>query len=220
MISGGVVSLTDSAEDSQFSAAELSVMVQEAAARSTYVTGHAMNSKSIQVGLQAGLACFEHGTYLDGDTARAMAEAGAALVPTLAVCRLMTTEWQRWGLPEDVVPRMAGVESAEAESAQLADKVGVLIGSGSDLLGPEQNRRGLELTLKAQILGSMAAIVAATSSMAQIMRIADRLGSLAPGKLADLIAVDGDPLTEPDLFDQPERVKVVIKNGVVEKDTR
>jgi len=103
--------------------------------------------------------------------------------------------------------------------ALLAYSAGVAIGSGSDLLGSDQNRRGLELVLKARVLGAMAAIVSATATNARIMRIDDRLGTIEPGKLADLIAVDGDPLTEPELFDDPSRVVLVVKNGMVMKNS-
>jgi imidazolonepropionase-like amidohydrolase len=107
-----------------------------------------------------------------------------------------------------------------SRSIVLARATGVTIGSGSDLLGSRQNRRGLELTLKARILGAMEAIVSATATNARIMRIADRAGTLEEGKWADAIAVDGDPLAEPELFDDPARVVFVMKAGVVVKDTR
>jgi imidazolonepropionase-like amidohydrolase len=219
-ISGGVVSLSDSLEDTQFVVEELRAIVAEAQARHTYVTAHAHNSRAIRNGLAAGIACFEHGSFLDEETAILMAQAGAALVPTFAVTRVLLSEWQQWGLPEAVVGRMAGVEAAMTRATRLAYDKGVSIGSGADLLGAEQNRHGLELVLKARILGPMAAIVSATSTNARIMRVDDRLGTVAPGKLADLIAVTGDPLTEPDLFDDPTRVVLVIKGGQIVKDTR
>jgi imidazolonepropionase-like amidohydrolase len=219
-ISGGVVSLSDSLDDTQFVVEELRAIVAEAQARHTYVTAHAHNSQAIRNGLAAGIACFEHGSFLDEDTATLMAQAGAALVPTFAVTRVLLAEWQQWGLPEAAVPRMAGVEEAMTRATRLAYAKGVPIGSGADLLGAEQNRHGLELVLKARILGPMAAIVSATSTNAHIMRVDDRLGTVAPGKLADLIAVTGDPLTEPDLFDDPTRVVLVIKGGQIVKDTR
>jgi imidazolonepropionase-like amidohydrolase len=220
IISGGVVSLTDSLDDTQFVVEELRAMVAEAQARQTYVTAHAHNSRAIRNGLAAGIACFEHGSFLDEETATLMAQAGAALVPTFAVTRVMLVEWQKWGLPEAVVPRMAGVEESMTRATRLAYDKGVAIGSGADLLGVEQNRHGLELVLKARILGPMAAIESATATNARIMRMDDRLGTIMPGKLADLIAVTGDPLTEPDLFDDPTRVVLVIKGGQIVKDTR
>jgi imidazolonepropionase-like amidohydrolase len=102
---------------------------------------------------------------------------------------------------------------------KLARDAGVTIGSGSDILGPGQNRRGLELTMKAEILGPMEAIVSATATNAKVLRRPD-IGTVEAGKKADLIAVDGDPLTDPDLFDNPDRIVLVIKNGEIVKDLR
>jgi imidazolonepropionase-like amidohydrolase len=220
MISGGVVSLSDSLEDTQFAIEELRAAVAEAHARNTYVTAHAHNTRAIRNGLAAGIACFEHGSFLDEETADLIAQAGAALVPTMAVTRVLLEDWRAWELPEVVVPRMAGVEEAMGRATKLAFAKGIPIGSGSDLLGSDQTRHGLELVLKARLLGPMAAIVSATATNARILRAADRLGTVERGKLADLIAVSGDPLGEPELFDDAERVVLVIKGGKIVKDRR
>ena len=217
--SGGVVSLTDSLEDTQFTVEELRAAVLEAQARGTYVTAHAHNVRAILNGLEAGLECFEHGTFLDEETAVRMAEAGAALVPTFTVLRQMTEKWQEWFIPESVLGRLEGASEAMAESVKLAAAAGVLIGSGTDILGPAQDGRGEELAIKSAILGPMAAIVSATSDSAKILRRPD-LGVVEPGAMGDLIAVDFDPLTEPHLWDNPNRVVIVIKEGQVVKDQR
>lgn len=219
-VSGGVVSLTDRIEDTQFTVEELMAAVAEADARDTYVTAHAHNARGIRNGLEAGVQCFEHGTFLDEETAEAMAAADAYLVPTFAVVRIFRDEWQKWGLPAEIVPRMDGIEDAMARSLKMARAAGVTIGSGSDILGPEQNRRGLELTIRAQLGDPMEAIVAATAVNARILRRANEIGTLETGKRADLIAVDGDPLAEPALFDNPDRVVLVIKDGQIVKDLR
>ncbi len=218
-LSGGVVSLTDALEDTQFTVEELRAAVAEAAARGTYVTGHAHNSQAVRNGLDAGVACFEHGTYLDENTVAAMASAGATLVPTLTVLALMADKWQEWGVPQEALPRLAGVREAQTESLRMAFEAGVRIGSGSDYLGPDQTGRGLELAIKAEILGPMGAIVSATATNARVLR-RDDLGTLAPGKTADLIAVDFDPLLRPECWADPDRVVLVIKDGIVVKDTR
>jgi imidazolonepropionase-like amidohydrolase len=218
--SGGVVALHGSLNDAHFTVAELRAAVEEAEARDSYVTAHCHNVRSMRNCIEAGLKCIEHGTYLDEETARAMVAAGVALVPTLAIVNLMQGSYEQLGVPASVVPRLADVEDAMSRSIVLARATGVTIGSGSDLLGSRQNRRGLELTLKARILGAMEAIVSATATNARIMRIADRAGTLEEGKWADAIAVDGDPLAEPELFDDPARVVFVMKAGVVVKDTR
>ena len=218
-ISGGVVSHTDRLEDTQLTVEELRAAVVEAKARDTYVSGHAHNCDAIRNGLEAGLACFEHGTMLDEKTAAAMKKADAALDPTLAVCHLMAKDWRTWGLEESIVPRVAGCEAMMADAVRIARKAGILIGSGSDLLGPEQNRRGLEIALKAKILDPMQAIVCATLNNAKIMRQDKRLGSIEEGKLADVIAVNGDPLVEPDILDDLSRVVLVVKGGEIVKNT-
>jgi len=217
-ISGGVVSTTDRLEDTQLTVEELAAAVHEARARETYVSGHAHNVRAIRNGLAAGLECFEHGTMLDEATARAIAKAGAALDPTLAVCHLMGKDWKQMGLTEQIAKRIGGCETSMAESIKMAEAAGVLLGSGSDLLGRRQNRRGLELTLKSRILSPMRAIQTATSGNAKIMRQDGRLGSIAEGKLADVIVINGDPLSEPELFDDPARVVLVIKGGTVVKN--
>lgn len=220
-VSGGVVSLTDRLEDTQLSVPELRAAVEEAHARETYVTAHAHNVRGILNGLEAGVECFEHATFLDEETADRLAAAGAAIVPTLAVIRLLRTDMaEAFGLTEEMIERATGAEQAMANSMKLAIDAGVVVGSGSDLLGPRQNRRGLELALHAEIVGPMEAIVQATSTNARIIRRSDDLGTVEGGKLADVIAVDGDPLTEPRLFDDPSRVVVVVKGGRVEKDAR
>jgi imidazolonepropionase-like amidohydrolase len=102
----------------------------------------------------------------------------------------------------------------------MARAAGVTIGSGSDILGPEQTRRGLELSIRAELGDAMEAIVAATAVNARILRHADEIGIVEVGKRADVIAVDGDPVANPSLFDQPDRVVLVMKNGEIVKDLR
>lgn len=218
-VTGGVVSTTDSLEDTQYTVEELHAAVLEARARHTYVTVHAHNSEGIRNALDAGVECVEHGTFLDEETAARMARDGVALVPTFAVAQAMR-ESAGAGVSPTIAGRGGGAMDRAVKSLELAVAAGVAIGSGSDLLGPVQDRRGLELVIKSKLLDPMQAIVSATATNARILRVADRLGSVEQGKLADLIAVDGDPLAEPELFDDRDRVVLVIKGGQVVKDSR
>jgi imidazolonepropionase-like amidohydrolase len=217
MVSGGVISFTDELEHTQFTVDELRAAVLEAEARNTYVTAHSHNARGIRNGLEAGISCFEHGSWLDEETAVMMAQAGAALVPTLTVAHVMRTEHERWGLPAAIADRMEQVSGHMEHAIRYARDAGVVTGAGTDLLGPHQDHRGLEIALRAEVVGAMEAIVAMTATNAKIMRIDDRLGTVEVGKVADLIAVRGDPLAEPRLFDDPDRVALVVKAGAVEK---
>ena len=219
MATGGVVSLTDELTDTQLTVDEIRAAVAEAEARKTYVTIHAHNCGGIRNGVLAGVRCVEHGTYLDEETAVLMSSHGVALVPTFTVVDLMPSRWRDWGLPELVVPRLEGVEEAMASALMLARALRVDVGSGSDLLGLEQERRGRELVIRARLEDPMRAIVSATSANARILGQGHAIGTVEPGKLADLIAIEGDPLAEPELFDRPDRVVLVIKAGRVVKDT-
>jgi imidazolonepropionase-like amidohydrolase len=219
-ISGGILGDGEGAKRVEFSVEELAPIVEEAKARSTYVTGHAHNTEAIRRGLAAGLECFEHGTFLDEETAELMARHGSALVPTLTAVHVMCESASEAGIGEREMRRLESVEQAMKNSVKLAVNAGIVIGSGTDLVGIGQNRRGLEIALKSEVLGPMSAIVSATQMNARILRVADHLGTIEEGKKADIIAVDGDPLTEPTLFDNPNRVVLVIKGGQVVKDIR
>lgn len=218
-VSGGVVSLTDRLEDTQLTVPELEAAVAEARARDTYVTAHAHNVDGIHMGLEAGLECFEHGTMLDEETAALMAERGAALVPTLTVAHLLIENADEFGLSPEIVERGKGLEARMTEAVELAVAAGVTVGSGTDLIGAGQDDRGLELVLRSRIHTPMDAIVAATATNASILR-RDDLGVVAPGRTADLIAVDFPPLDDPEPFADPDRVVLVVKDGAVVKDTR
>ncbi|PWW62471.1 metal-dependent hydrolase family protein [Actinokineospora spheciospongiae] len=219
-VTGGVVSIADDLDDTQFSIEEIAVAVEEANARHTYVTVHAHNKYGIQNAVKAGVKCVEHGTGIDEATAAQMAAAGVALVPTLAIAQVLTDDFDAHGLPPQIRERVCGTMEGMVEAIRLATAAGIPVGSGSDLIGPKQDRRGLELALKAKVLGPMGAIQSTTSVNAEIMRVADKIGSVEVGKFADVIAVDFDPLTEPELFDDPSRVRLVVKGGKVVKDTR
>ena len=104
-------------------------------------------------------------------------------------------------------------------SVRLAVRSGVTIGSGSDLLGSRQSRRGAELAAKAGIMGPMEAIVSATRTNARLFRLEDRIGTVEEGKQADLIAVAGDPLSDMSLLADGSNVRLVVKAGRIVKDT-
>lgn len=219
-VTGGVVSIADSLDDTQFTIEEIATAVTEARARHTYVTVHAHNVAGIHNAVRAGVECVEHGTGIDEETAAMMAAGKVSLVPTLSIAKVLTENFEQHGLPPQIRERVGDTMQGMTDGLLAAREAGVPIGSGSDLIGPNQNRRGLEIALKAKIIGAREAIMSATSVNASIMRVADKIGSIEAGKYADLVAVDFDPLAEPELFDDPDRVVLVMKGGTIVKDTR
>ncbi|MFI0353851.1 amidohydrolase family protein [Actinomadura sp. 9N407] len=219
-VTGGVVSLTDSLGDTQFTIEEIATAVAEARARNTYVTVHAHNVAGIRNAVMAGVECVEHGTGIDEETAAMMAERGVSVVPTLTIAQDLVDNFERHGLPPQIRDRVGDTMRGMTDGLLAARAAGVPVGSGSDLIGPVQERRGLEIALKARLLGAMEAIKSATSVNARIMRVADKVGAIEAGRYADLVAVDFDPLAEPDRFEDPDRVVLVVKGGRIVKDTR
>jgi imidazolonepropionase-like amidohydrolase len=213
--SGGVMSPTDPLDSLQFSVEEMAAAVHEATAFGKYVMAHCHTSAAMNNALDAGVRSIEHGSILDEQTARKMASQRAYLVPTLVIIELLS---RMPNLPEASRTKAAMVHGKTAGSVMIAHEAGVRIGSGSDLLGPRQRRRGGELVEKAKHFGAMGAIVSATQTNARLFRMEDRIGTLEEGKDADLILVAHDPHTDIGVLADARNVQLVVKSGVVAKD--
>jgi imidazolonepropionase-like amidohydrolase len=218
MASGGAASPTDPIDATQFTVDELRAAVEEAAVRDTYVLAHAYHPKSIANCLEAGVRSIEHGNLLDEETAKRMAAEGAFLVPTLVTYEVLDQRAAELGIPAHVAEKIRYVGKTGEESVRIAMDAGVRIGSGSDLLGAPMAEKARELVLQARVMGAMGAIVAATRTNAQLFGLADRIGTVEEGKQADLIVVDGDPISDIGVLADAARVRVVVKGGAVMKD--
>lgn len=205
--------IADGPRGTEFTLEEVKAAVWEAQAKGTYVTAHTTNDAGVRLALDGGVRCLEHGGIGSEETAAAVAEAGLWVVPTFA------QQWIHANEPGPWATHSGAFVEEMRQSMLLARAHGIRIGLGSDLEGAEQHRRGLELVLRARFESPMDAIRAATSINADLLGRPD-LGRVAVGAQADLIAVRGDPLAEPELFDDPDRVVLVVQAGVVVKDTR
>ncbi len=215
-VTGGVVGGHDRLDDTQFTVAEIAVAVEEAAARGTYVTVHAHNNAGIRNAVQAGVRCVEHGTDIDEPTAQLMRDNDVALVPTFAVVDQIMDPGSL-----DVDPstrdRLAGARRRMANALEISRAAGVRIGLGSDLLGPEQYRRGEELRLRAELESPMQALVSATRVNADILGIGDTVGMLRVGMAADMVAWERNPLDDARIFADPDMAAFVVKAGRIMK---
>jgi len=219
-VTGGVISKHDKLTDTQFSVEEIAVAVAEATARGTYVTVHALNAAGIRNAVRAGVRGVEHGTGIDEEIAALMAERQVSLVPTLAAVERVITNAPGLGLPAEFAERATQVREAMIDGLLAAKAAGVRVGLGSDVIGPDQSRRGEELTLRAKVESPMEALIAATRVNAGILGLDSEIGTLETGKRADIVAFAGNPLDDPTLFADPDSIVLVLQNGAVAKDER
>jgi imidazolonepropionase-like amidohydrolase len=219
-VTGGVVGGHDRLGDTQFSVQEIAVAVEEAAARGTYVTVHAHNNAGIRNAVRAGVRCVEHGTDIDEPTAALMREHDVALVPTFAVVDALMADVEGADLDPSTRDKLTGVGERMASALQVSRTAGLRIGLGSDLIGPDQQRRGEELRLRAELESPMQALVSATSVNADILGIGESVGMIRVGMRADLVAWQRDPLQDAKVFADPDLAVLVVKAGEIVKDLR
>jgi imidazolonepropionase-like amidohydrolase len=210
--SGGVLSPTDDPRHAHFRDDELAALVAEAAAADRWVMAHAQASDGIKAAVRAGIRSVEHGIYLDDEAIELMLERGAWLVPTLVAPRgVLAAAEAGVPLPDAARRKAAEVAEAHADSFRRAVAAGVKVAMGTDSGVTPHGRNLAELELMAK--GGMApaqVLAATTSSAAELLGLADQLGTLEPGKRADLVVVDGDPF---ELATLPDRVVAVFQDG-------
>ena len=211
---GGVLSNTLAGLEQQFTDAELEAIVDAAASMGRQVTAHAHGKSGIDASLRAGIASIEHGTYLDDESIALFLEHGAYLVPTVMAGDFVarTAETADW-MTEPQRIKSLEVGPQMLDMLRRAHEGGVKIAFGTDtgVSAHGDNARELELMVAAGMT-PQEALVAATLNAADHLQMAEDVGSIVPGRYADIIAVDGDPLEDVgELLD----VDFVMKGGEV-----
>ncbi|MET8539923.1 amidohydrolase family protein [Kitasatospora sp. NPDC004799] len=223
MAGSGIISEFDPLDALQFTTAELQAAVAAASDWGTYVTVHVYTSEGVRRAVRAGVRCIEHGHLLDKDTIRHLAEKGVWLsTQPFAV--------------DDHHYASAGSNHKNREVCEgiartigWAVKHGVKLAFGTDLvLDPGKAHRRNEMLVRlGTYLSPVEALRTATSGNAELFRLSGRrdpyraapLGVIAPGAWADLLVVDGDPITDLSVLADPERnLRLFIKDGVVHKN--
>jgi imidazolonepropionase-like amidohydrolase len=219
MASGGVASPTDPIGYTQYSLDEIRAACEEARSAGTYVMAHAYTPAAIGRAVACGVRTVEHANLADETTACAMAERGAYAVPTLVTYEALAEEGAGLGLPAASVAKVEEVRGAGLASLELFRRNGVRMGFGTDLLGPMHPRQSEEFAIRARVLPPWEVIRSATAIGAEILMQQGRLGVLAPGAHADLIAIDGDPLADLRLLgEQGRHLALIIKAGRIVKN--
>jgi imidazolonepropionase-like amidohydrolase len=214
MASGGAMSPGDALEATQYTVDEIRAAVEEARAVGKYVLAHAYSAAAVRQAVQAGVRSIEHGNLIDAEAAVAIREAGAFLVPTMVTYEAIWREGRRHGIGDHQLRKINQAREKSVESLALAYRAGCRIGSGSDLLGDLAVHRATELELKGQVMAPMDVLLSATRVNAELFGLERRIGTVEPGKDADLLVVDGDPLRDLRLFQDPARLPLVMKGGV------
>ncbi|HTD77126.1 MAG TPA: amidohydrolase family protein [Chloroflexota bacterium] len=214
MLSGGVASPTDRVDSTQFSVEEIRAAVEEATAANRYVMGHAYTSRAINRGLECGVRSIEHGNLMDESSIPVFLSHQAFYVPTLVTYSALAEDGRAAGLPEDSYRKVFDVLDAGLRALELADRAGVQIAFGTDLLGPMHAHQSREFTIRAQVQPPDAIIRSATTTAARLLNLEGQVGVVAPGAYADLLVVDGNPLEDIALLAAPEQhLKMIVKSG-------
>lgn len=213
MTSGGVVSPSDPIRMPQYAPEEVRAVTDEAARRGSYVAAHAYSPEAIAHSVRNGVRSIEHGNLLDAATAALMAEHGAFLVPTLVAYDAMDRRGAELGLSPVAQAKNREVLAAGQEAVALARAAGVRIGFGTDLMGDLEDDQLRGLCLQTEVEGPLETLRAATSVNADLLGRPD-LGRVEPGAVADLLVLDGDPLTEPSLLWEVGERRTVVRGGV------
>jgi len=218
MAGGGCMSPTDQIEHTQFTIEEMAAAAYEARTVGKICLAHVYTPQGIINAVTAGVRSIEHGNFLDEESAACMKKAGAYFVPTLTTYFLISAYGAAEKIPQKMIDKIDKAKVRGLESLEVARAGGLRICSGSDVLSSMQPFKSMELGLKAQVLGNHAALLSATRINAELFGMADQIGTIEMGKLADVIVVDGNPLDNIAVLQDAANVVFVMRDGQVFKD--
>jgi imidazolonepropionase-like amidohydrolase len=223
MATGGVLTPAVEPGSEQLTEEEMRAGVEEAHKAGKRTATHAMGTRGILNALRAGIDSIEHGVFLDEESVALMQTRGVPLVPTLSAPVHIERQGVAAGIPAFAVEKALKVQPHHLASIRLAREAGVTIAMGTDA-GTPFNRHGEnlgELKLLVELCGysPLEAIEAGTRISAGVLGVEESLGTVAEGKLADLVVVNGNPLDDIGLLSNRDNVYLVVQGGNIVKDT-
>jgi len=212
----GVLSEEESAGAPQYSLEELKVVVDEAHRWGRNVAAHAHGTVGINLAIQAGVTSIEHGSLINDEGIRMMKEKGIWLVADIYNDDYILAEFSKKGYPQKIIDKEKLIGRLQRENFQKAVKAGVKIAYGTDAGVYPHGWNGKQFYYMVKFgLTPIQAIQSATINAADLLNWKDKTGSITKGKLADIIAVESNPLDEITIL---EHVKFVMKDGIVYKN--
>ena len=210
---GGVLSLADSQAGEQLTLAEMKAIVETAHTLERKVAAHAHGAAGLKHALEAGVDSIEHGTYLDDEAIALFKQSGAYMVPTISAGKWV--ESQAKDYPPAIAEKAKGLGTLIQQAFARAYKNGVKLAFGTDagVYPHGQNAREFEYMVEAG-MPAIEATMAATRNAADLLGMSSVLGTVQAGRYADLVAVEGDPLTDIKLL---TNVSFVMKEGKIYK---
>ncbi|MCI0570757.1 MAG: amidohydrolase family protein [Myxococcaceae bacterium] len=215
---GGVLSKNADVDSPQLTQAELDALIDEAHARKRKVAAHAHGAEGAKRAVRAGVDSIEHGTFLDDEALTLMKQKGTYFVPTLMAFEGVRERLEKGALPKETHAKVRAALAAGSRAIQRAQQLGVRIAFGTDagVFAHGKNAGEFSLLVK-NGMKPQDALRAGTLTTAELFGIADRVGTLETGKLADVVAVPGDVLQD---IRRTEQVFFVMKEGVVYRNDR
>jgi imidazolonepropionase-like amidohydrolase len=214
---GGVLSLGKSGQNPQFMQDELEAIVETARDYGFTVAVHAHGDEGMRRAVLAGVDTIEHGTFMSKETMELMKERGTYYVPTITAGRWVTEKAEEEGyFPAVVLPKVLSVGPQIQETFAKAYGMGVPIAFGTDTAVSAHGENAQEFLYMVEAgMPAIEALKSATSTAAKVLRRQDEFGSIETGKMADIIAVPGNPVDDISLM---QKVSFVMKEGVVYKN--
>src|SRR5271156_4589712 len=216
MATGGVLSEGDNPALEQYSPEEMKAIIDTAHGLGRKVAAHAHGALGIKNAVLAGVDSIEHGSYINEEDIQLMKQHGTYLVPTLYLGDWLTENMMTLGLTPNMIEKAKIVLPIARQNIAVAFKEGVKVAFGTDAAVYPHGLNAHEFAVMVKLgLSPLQSIQAATVNAADLLGWTDRIGTLEPGKFADIIAINGDPLVDVHLL---ENVRFVMKGGEVVKN--
>jgi imidazolonepropionase-like amidohydrolase len=222
-VTGGLSGEKETPEEIQFSEEEIKAIVEETNKKNAKVSAHAQGLNGTKKAVMLGVQWIEHGVFLDEELCEQMVKKNVILTPTLTISYKFANEGEKYGSPPWAVEKAKRILDSHFKSFQLAHRFGVKMAAGTDFSGAPMLPHGknafeLELMVKTGF-SPMEAIIAATKMGSEVLDMDAEIGTIEPGKFADLIIVDGNPLEDIRILQDDTKIKWVMKGGEILKST-